>query len=105
MSADAVPDAPRERWSIADMDALKTAPGVRYELVDGVPRMLPPPRGRHQHVARRLANALETFTPTAYAIFDGVGVELAPTSGRSRMWSSSAIPSRTRSCTTSPRSW
>jgi Uma2 family endonuclease len=79
MSAEAVPTAPLpEGWTIADLDALPDSDGVRYELVDGVPHVMTPARGRHQTATRRLANALETTIPTGWAVFEGVGVVLAP---------------------------
>lgn len=79
MSAEAVPTAPPpEGWTVADVDALPDRDGVRYELVDGVPKALPPPRIRHQNAVRRLANALEATAPPGLMIVEGVGVVLAP---------------------------
>jgi Uma2 family endonuclease len=79
MSAEAVPVAPRpEGWTIEDLDALPDDDGVRYELVDGVPQMVTPPRIRHQNALRRLANALEATVPAALLVVEGVGVVLAP---------------------------
>ena len=44
-----VPVAPSpEGWTIADVDALPDRDGVRYELVDGVPHVMTPPRIGHQ---------------------------------------------------------
>ena len=79
MSAEAVPTGPPpEGWTIADVDALPERDGVRYELVDGVPTVMTPARGRHQTATRRLANALEAAAPSTLAVFEGVGVVLAP---------------------------
>ena len=47
---------PREGWTVADADALPDREGVRYELVDGVPKVMTAARGRHQTAARRRAN-------------------------------------------------
>jgi Uma2 family endonuclease len=75
----AVPVAPSpEGWTIADVDALPDRDGVRYELVDGVPHVMTPARGRHQTATRRVANALEATAPPGWAVFEGVGVVLAP---------------------------
>lgn len=79
MSAEVVPVAPPpEGWTIEDLDALPDRDGVRYELVDGVPKVMTPARGRHQTATRRLANALEATAPSGWAVFEGVGVVLAP---------------------------
>lgn len=79
MSAEAVPTAPPpEGWTVADVDALPEREGIRYELVDGVPTVMTPARGRHQTASRRLANALETTAPPGFVIFESVGVVLAP---------------------------
>ena len=78
MSADAVPTAPLpEGWTVADVDALPDGDGVRYELVDGVPRMTTPARARHQTAARRMANALEATAAPELAVVEAVGVILA----------------------------
>jgi Uma2 family endonuclease len=69
---------PPEGWTVADVDALPDRDGVRYELVDGVPTVMTPARGRHQTASRRLANSLETTAPPDFAIFESVGVVLAP---------------------------
>jgi Uma2 family endonuclease len=69
---------PQEGWTIADVDALPDREGVRYELVDGVPHVTTPARGRHQTAARRVANSLEASAPPGWAVFEGVGVVLAP---------------------------
>jgi Putative restriction endonuclease len=39
---------PPEGWTVADVDALPDRDGVRYELVDGVPKVMTPPCGDHQ---------------------------------------------------------
>ena len=44
----------------ADVDALPDRDGVRYELVDGVPRMMTPPRWEHQDALLELHLALRT---------------------------------------------
>jgi Uma2 family endonuclease len=78
MSAEAVPTVPPpEGWTVADVDALPDGAGVRYELVDGVPHVMTPPRVRHQNVLRRLANALEGTVPPDLLVVEGVGVVLA----------------------------
>lgn len=77
MTAEIVPIRPApEGWTIADIDALPEN-GLRYELVDGVPRVMNPPRKRHQQVARRLADALEAASPDDVEIVEAVGVVLA----------------------------
>jgi Uma2 family endonuclease len=77
MTAEAVPLAPApEGWTIEDVDALPDT-GLRYELVDGVPRVMPPPRIRHQDALRRLANELEAAAPPDLLVVEGVGVILA----------------------------
>ena len=44
MAGDSVPLAPPPTgWTVADIDALPDT-GVRYELVDGVPRIMTPPK-------------------------------------------------------------
>jgi Uma2 family endonuclease len=79
MTAEAVPTGPPPGdWTIADVDALPERDGVRYELVDGVVAMMTPARGRHQTACRRLANVLEATAPPGFAVFEGVGVVLAP---------------------------
>jgi hypothetical protein len=46
MSAEAVPAGPPlGDWAIVDVDALPERDGVRYELVDAVPRLMTPPAG------------------------------------------------------------
>jgi Uma2 family endonuclease len=79
MSAEATQTVPpTEGWTVADVDALPDRDGVRYELVDGVPHMMTPPRIRHQNVLRRLANALEATAAGDLLVVEGVGVVLAP---------------------------
>ena len=68
----------QEGWTVADVDALPDRDGVRYELVDGVPHVMTPARGRHQTAARRVANELEATAPPGCAVFESVGVVLAP---------------------------
>ena len=67
-----------EGWTVADVDALPDREGVRHELVDRVPKVTTPARGRHQTATRRVANILEATAPSGYAVFEGVGVVLAP---------------------------
>jgi hypothetical protein len=68
---------PPEGWTVADVDALPDRDGVRYELVDGVPKVMTPGRGRHQTAARRLANALEATARVAFRIdVDGIYEEV-----------------------------
>lgn len=75
-SAPSVP--PPQGWTVADVDALPDRDGVRYELVDGVPHVMTPARGRHQTASRRVANVPESTAPSGWAVFGGVGVVLAP---------------------------
>jgi hypothetical protein len=64
MSAEAVPTAPPPQgWTIADVDALPERDGVRYELVDGVPHVMSPPRGDHQDALLELHLALRASAP------------------------------------------
>lgn len=77
MTAEIVPILPApEGWTIADIDALPEN-GLRYELVDGVPRVMNPPKNSHQQAARRLAYALENCAPDTVEIVEAVGVVLA----------------------------
>lgn len=77
MTAEIVPILPApDGWTIADIDALPEN-GLRYELVDGVPRVMNPPKKRHQQAARRLADALEDTAPESVEIVEAVGVVLA----------------------------
>jgi len=77
MTVEAVPQAPApEGWTISDIDALPEN-GLRYELVDGVPRVLTPPTLKHQQAQRRLTNALEDAAPPGMVVTEGVGVILA----------------------------
>lgn len=77
MTAEAVPIAQiPEGWTIEDVDALPED-GTRWELVDGVPRAMPPARMRHQQAQRRLANALEAAAPAGLLVVECVGVILA----------------------------
>jgi len=68
----------QEGWTVADVDALPDRDGVRYELVDGVPHVMTPARGRQQTAARRVANELEATAAQGCAVFESVGVVLAP---------------------------
>jgi Uma2 family endonuclease len=78
MSAEAVPTAPPpEGWTIADVDALPERDGVRYELVDGVPRMMTPPRWEHQDALQELHLALRTSLPSGLHVVQGLGVVVA----------------------------
>jgi Uma2 family endonuclease len=75
----AAPTVPApEGWTVADVDALPDREGVRYELVDGVPYVMTAARGRHQTASRRLANVVEASATPGFAVFEGVGVVLAP---------------------------
>lgn len=67
---------PPQGWTISDVDALPEN-GLRYELVDGVPRVMTPPKAKHQRAQRRLANRLEDAAPAGLSVFEGVGVILA----------------------------
>lgn len=78
MTAEAVPLAsPPPGRTVADVDALPEN-GLRYELVDGVPHVMTPPKFEHQRAQRRLANQLDDAAPAELAVVEGVGVILAP---------------------------
>jgi Uma2 family endonuclease len=78
MSAEAVPTGPPpEGWTVADVDALPERDGVRYELVDGVPHVMTPPRVGHQDALLELHLALRSTSPTDLRVVQGVGVVLA----------------------------
>lgn len=75
---ESVPLAPSPQgWTIADVDALPEN-GLRYELVDGVPVVMTPPRAKHQRAQRRLVDELERQAPAGVTVVDAVGVILAP---------------------------
>lgn len=72
-----VPLAPSPQgWTIADVDALPEN-GLRYELVDGVPRVMSPPTLKHQRALRRLGNVLDDAAGAGLTVVSGVGVVLA----------------------------
>jgi Uma2 family endonuclease len=76
VSAEAVPMLPPPQgWTLDDIDRLP-ASDIRYELVDGVPCVTPPPAHEHQTAARRLANLLEKAAPQDLHILEAVGVIL-----------------------------
>jgi len=78
MAGDAVPLVPPPTgWTVADIDALPDA-GTRYELVDGVPRIMTPPKLKHQQARRRLANLLEQEAPPDLVVAESIGVILGP---------------------------
>ncbi len=78
MSAEAVPLAPPpEGWTIADMNALPEN-GLRYELVDGVPRVMSPPEIKHQRACKRADAAFEAAAPAGFFVWQAIGVILAP---------------------------
>lgn len=71
----ALPAGPRPGdWTIADVDALPERDGVRYELVDGVPRMMTPPRWEHQDALLHLHLALRASAPAGLHVVQGLGV-------------------------------
>jgi Uma2 family endonuclease len=77
MTAEAVPIAPApEGWTIADIDALPEN-GLRYELVDGVPRVMTPPKIKHQRACKRVDAELEVAAPPGSFVWQGIGVILA----------------------------
>jgi Uma2 family endonuclease len=67
---------PPEGWTIADVDALPDRDGVRYELVDGVPHVMTPPRVEHQDALLELHLALRATAPAGLRVVQGVGVVL-----------------------------
>ena len=74
-----VPVAPSpEGWTIADVDALPDRDGVRYELVDGVPHVMTPPRIGHQNALLEVHLAIRATLPPGLRVVQGVGVVLAP---------------------------
>jgi Uma2 family endonuclease len=78
MTAEVVPTGPApEGWTIADVDALPDRDGVRYELVDGVPRVMTPPRGEHQDALLELHLALRETAPPGLHVVQRLGVILA----------------------------
>jgi Uma2 family endonuclease len=68
---------PQEGWTVADVDALPDRDGVRYELVDGVPHVMTPPRMEHQEALLELHLALRATAPPDLRIVQGLGVVLA----------------------------
>jgi Uma2 family endonuclease len=78
MAGDSVPLAPPPTgWTVAEVDALPDA-GLRYELVDGVPRIMTPPKLKHQQARRRLANLLEQEAPADLVVAESIGLILGP---------------------------
>ena len=69
--------AAQEGWTVADVDALPDRDGVRYELVDGVPHVMTPPRIEHQNALLELHLALRATAPPGLRVVQGVGVLLA----------------------------
>ena len=67
----------QEGWTVADVDALPDRDGVRYELVDGVPHVMTPPRIEHQNALLELHLALRVTAPPGLRVVQGVGVLLA----------------------------
>jgi Uma2 family endonuclease len=65
-----------EGWTVADVDALPEN-GVRYELVDGVPRAMAPPKIKHQWAAQQFCIALQASLPDYMVAVQGIGVVLA----------------------------
>ena len=76
MAGDTAPLAPPPSgWTVDDVDALPDT-GLSYELVDGVPTVMSPPKLKHQQARRRLANALEQAAPPDLVVVEQVGVIL-----------------------------
>jgi Uma2 family endonuclease len=74
----AVPTVPPpEGRTVADVDALPDRDGVRYELVDGVPKVMTPPCGDHQDALLELHMALRGSVPPDLHVVQGLGVILA----------------------------
>lgn len=78
MTAEALPTAPPPTgWTIADMEGLPEI-GPRYELVDGVPRVMAPPKIKHQRALKRLDAIVEAAAPDEVIVMQAIGVVLAP---------------------------
>jgi len=78
--ADHVPGPPQGRWTATAYDALPDD-GNRYEIIDGVLYMAPPPTPEHQDVSRLLVYYLTTHIhlPGLGRVYHApIGVELAP---------------------------
>jgi Uma2 family endonuclease len=61
----------QEGWTVADVDALPDRDGVRYELVDGVPHVMTPPRIEHQNALLELHLALRVTAPPGLRVVQG----------------------------------
>lgn len=78
MTAEALPTAPPPTgWTIADMERLPEN-GLRYELVDGVPRVMASPKIKHQRALKRLDAVVEAAAPDDVVVIQAIGVVLAP---------------------------
>lgn len=78
MTAEAVPLAPPPSgWTVADLESLPDN-GLRYELVDGVLRVMAPAAWRHNNVQLQLVVLLRAAAPSGFDAGQTVGIELAP---------------------------
>jgi Uma2 family endonuclease len=59
-----------DAWTIADLDALPDE-GARYEIVDGMLLVNPPPKPGHQLAAYELAKVLEAAAPFECLVVPG----------------------------------
>lgn len=78
MTAEAVPLVPPPTgWTVADLESLPDN-GLRYELVDGVLRVMASASFLHNDVQWALVTLLKAAAPDVFAVGQTVGVELAP---------------------------
>ena len=80
MSAPAIaaPDLPRsgDEWTVGDWLALNEASnGERFELIEGVLLVSPPPSWEHQETGDELRGILRAAKPREFRVFTAAGVE------------------------------